>query len=146
MSETLTELYAKARRHLDRRDARIKALTKKVGPCTLKPEAAGFAIRTEGGAGRFERKVDIPDSWVSGFLQLQGAMALPGTRVRVRPVDLLAAIRFLHLHQAKVSPRARGGSSSRARSAWPLSRSRRQAASRWLRMKQVVRQAPARAA
>jgi DNA-3-methyladenine glycosylase II len=44
MSEQLTALYTKARRHLDRRDARLKTLTKKVGPCTLKPEAAGFAV------------------------------------------------------------------------------------------------------
>jgi hypothetical protein len=72
----------------------------------LRIEAAGFAIHTEGGAGRFERKVDIPDSWVSGFLQLQGAMALPGTRVRVRPVDLLAVVRFLQQNRAKTSPRA----------------------------------------
>jgi hypothetical protein len=33
-------------------------------------------------------------------------MALPGTRIRCRPVDLLAAIRFLRYTKAKVSPRA----------------------------------------
>jgi hypothetical protein len=33
-------------------------------------------------------------------------MALPGTRVRCRPVDLLAAIRFLRYTKARVSPRA----------------------------------------
>jgi hypothetical protein len=70
-------------------------------------EAAGFAVRTEGASpGRIERKVDIPDTWVRGFLQLQGAMAMPGTRVVARPVDLLAAVRFLGLYRAKTSPRA----------------------------------------
>ncbi len=66
----------------------------------------GFAVRTEGAGGRFERKVDVPDSWVRGFLQLQGAMALPGTRIDVRPVDLLNAISFLRDNKAFGPPRA----------------------------------------
>jgi hypothetical protein len=69
-------------------------------------EAAGFEVRTVGAGGRFEQRVELPDAWVRGFLQLQGAMALPGTRVRCRPVDLLAAIRFLRYTKARVSPRA----------------------------------------
>lgn len=68
--------------------------------------AEGFEVSTTGAGARFERKVDIPDDWVRGFLQLQGAMALPGTRLRARPVDLLAAIRFLRYTKSKVSPRA----------------------------------------
>jgi hypothetical protein len=67
---------------------------------------AGFQVQTEGARGRLEKKVDIPDAWVRGFLQLQAAMALPGTRVVARPVDLLAAIRFLRQNKAKTSPRA----------------------------------------
>jgi hypothetical protein len=69
-------------------------------------EAGGFEVRTVGAGGRFEQKVEIPDAWVRGFLQLQGAMALPGTRVTCRPVDLLAAIRFMRFTKARVSPRA----------------------------------------
>jgi hypothetical protein len=68
--------------------------------------AEGFEVSTAGAGGRFEQKVEIPDTWVRGFLQAQGAMALPGTRLSVRPVDLLAAIRFLGMNKAKVSPRA----------------------------------------
>src|SRR5262245_62081775 len=67
---------------------------------------AGFQVQTEGAGGRLEKKVDIPDAWVRGFLQLQAAMALPGTRVTARPVDVLAAIRFLKRNKAKKSPRA----------------------------------------
>lgn len=67
---------------------------------------AGFQVQTAGAAGRFEKKVDVPEGWVRGFLQLQAAMALPGTRIAARPVDLLAAIRFLQHHKAKTSPRA----------------------------------------
>jgi hypothetical protein len=72
----------------------------------LRIEPAGFEVTTTAAGGRFEAKVDLPDHWVRGFLQLQGAMALPGTRVVTRPVDLLAAIRFLRHTKAKVSPRA----------------------------------------
>jgi hypothetical protein len=65
----------------------------------------GFEVQTTGAGGRFEQKVDVPDDWVRGFLQLQGAMALPGTRLFVRPVDLLAGIRYLRYTKARVSPR-----------------------------------------
>lgn len=36
--------YQKARRHLARRDPRMKELTAKVGPCTLRPDPAGFVV------------------------------------------------------------------------------------------------------
>jgi hypothetical protein len=71
----------------------------KVGP-------EGFEVKTTGGGGRFEKKVDLPESWVRGFLQVQAAMGMPGTRITVKPVDLLSAIRFLRYTKAKVSPRA----------------------------------------
>ena len=74
---------------------------------TFRIGSGGFGVATAGEMGaRFEEKVDVPDPWVRGFLQLQGAMALPGTRLSVRPVDLLAALRFLRVTKAKVSPRA----------------------------------------
>lgn len=66
----------------------------------------GFQVQTEGAGGRLEKKVEIPDEWVRGFLQLQAAMALPGTRISARPVDVLAASRFLKHNKAKTSPRA----------------------------------------
>jgi hypothetical protein len=66
----------------------------------------GFEVKTAGAGGRFQQKVDLPDSWVRGFLQVTGAMAMPGTRLTVRPVDLLAAIRYLRYTKAKLSPRA----------------------------------------
>jgi hypothetical protein len=68
--------------------------------------AEGFELRTESAGGRFEQKVELPDRWVRGFLQVQAAMAMPGTRLRLRAVDLLSAIRFLKHNKAKVSPRA----------------------------------------
>ena len=72
----------------------------------LRIGAQGFDVKTMGAGGRFEQKVDLPDNWVRGFLQVSGAMAMPGTRLTVKPADLLAAIRFLRYTKAKVSPRA----------------------------------------
>src|SRR6185503_3508434 len=68
--------------------------------------AEGLEVTTSSAGGRFEQKVEIPDAWVRGFLQVQGAMALPGTRLTARPVDLLSATRFLQANKAKISPRA----------------------------------------
>jgi len=75
-----------------------RSTTFRIGP-------EGFEVKTSGAGGRFERKVDLPDSWVRGFLQVQAAMGLPGTRVGVKPIDLLAALRMLRHTKAKVSPR-----------------------------------------
>jgi hypothetical protein len=66
----------------------------------------GFEVATKGAGGRFERKVDVPESWVRGFLQVQAAMGVPGTRLEVRPIDILAALRFLRYTKARVAPRA----------------------------------------
>src|SRR4029077_11720542 len=66
----------------------------------------GLDVRTAAAGGRFEKKVDLPESWVRGFLQVQAAMAMPGTRLSVKPIDLLSALRFLRYAKAKVSPRA----------------------------------------
>lgn len=72
----------------------------------LRVGAQGFEVKTKGTGGRFEQKVELPDSWVRGFLQVSSAMAMPGTRITIRPADLLSAIRFLRYTKAKVSPRA----------------------------------------
>lgn len=72
----------------------------------LRVGAEGVEVETASAGGRFEQKVEVPDAWVRGFLQLQGAMALPGTRLSVRPVDLVSVIRWLRYTKAKVSPRA----------------------------------------
>lgn len=73
---------------------------------SFKVGAEGLEVSTVGAGGRFEKKVDLPDSWVRGFLQVQAAMAMPGTRITVNPIDLLSAQRFLRYTKAKVSPRA----------------------------------------
>ncbi len=68
--------------------------------------AEGLEVATAEAGGRFEKKVELPDSWVRGFLQVQAAMAIPGTRITARPIDLLTALRYLRYTKARVSPRA----------------------------------------
>jgi hypothetical protein len=59
-----------------------------------------------GTATPLERQVDLPDAWVRSFLEMQAAMAQPGTCLRLRPVDLLTALHVLALNPARVSPQA----------------------------------------
>jgi predicted ArsR family transcriptional regulator len=75
-----------------------RSTTFRIGP-------EGFEVKTSGAGGRFEKRVDLPETWVRGFLQMQAAMGLPGTRIAVKPIDLLAAIRTVSQTKAKVSPR-----------------------------------------
>jgi hypothetical protein len=69
-------------------------------------EAAGIGITTGGHGTHFERKVELPEEWVRGLLRVQEAMTIPGTRVAVRAIDLLKAIRFIRIAKARLSPRA----------------------------------------
>ncbi|MCA9492597.1 MAG: hypothetical protein KC621_21840 [Myxococcales bacterium] len=71
----------------------------------LRVEPGGVEVRTDGYGGRHEPKVDVPDPWLRAYLSLQAAMAMPGTRLEVRPVDLLHAVRYLSVTKARVSPR-----------------------------------------
>lgn len=60
-----------------------------------------------GGAGPvFEKKIDLPDSWVRGFLQVHSAMTLGLTSFRMQAADLLAICRHLRTHRARTSPRS----------------------------------------
>src|SRR5687768_2951886 len=47
----------------------------------LDPE--GFTVRAEGAAEYREEKIDLPSSWLRGFMKLQAAMTMPVTRVRL---------------------------------------------------------------
>ncbi|MHC9538492.1 MAG: SWIM zinc finger family protein [Vulcanimicrobiota bacterium] len=69
-------------------------------------DSSGFEVKTGGAGGRFEQKVELPPSWVRAFLETSFSMSQPGTLITVRPVDLLAALRYLRYTKAKLSPRA----------------------------------------
>src|SRR5262249_11645683 len=55
---------------------------------------------------RDEGAIAVPVSWVRALLQIHGAMALPGTRLVARPVDLLAILHSLQVLKVRISPHA----------------------------------------
>lgn len=69
----------------------------------------GFGVQTTGSVRsvpqtHFEQKVDLPDDWVKGFLQVQSALAMKPYTFDVRPVDLMTAIRYFVDTRAKNPP------------------------------------------
>ena len=66
----------------------------------------GFEVKTEGTADYREEKIDLPPSWLRGFMQLQSAMSLPMRRVPVSREGLYNVLAFLKRHKARKSPRA----------------------------------------
>ncbi|MFW5738748.1 MAG: SWIM zinc finger family protein [Myxococcota bacterium] len=55
-------------------------------------------VATEGAAPVLEKKVNVPDSWLRGFLQVQSAATLPRTTLSIAPMDLYNMLRHLRLH------------------------------------------------
>jgi hypothetical protein len=73
----------------------------------LRIGASGMGVTTSVGSAaldHFERKVDVPESWLKGFLQVQGALAMPAYRFDVHPADLLTVIAFFQEHKALRPP------------------------------------------
>lgn len=69
-------------------------------------DPTGFDVSTEGTEGYREEKIDLPNSWLRGFMQLQSAMSLPMRRVPVSREGLYNVLAFLKRHRAARSPRA----------------------------------------
>ncbi|HNN97466.1 MAG TPA: SWIM zinc finger family protein, partial [Pseudomonadota bacterium] len=51
-------------------------------------DPSGFDVKTSGEADFREVKIDLPDSWVRGFLQVNSAMSLPATSFVLHPMDV----------------------------------------------------------
>ncbi len=72
----------------------------------LKISPDGTDLRLMGTGGRLDRKADVPDAWVKGFLKVQACMASAGSRLSVRPVDFAKTLAILHSNKALVAARA----------------------------------------
>lgn len=70
----------------------------------LAPE--GFVVRTDDVAEHREEKIDLPATWLRGFMKLQAAMTMPTTRVRLTREVVYALLAFLKRNVARKSPRA----------------------------------------
>ena len=69
-------------------------------------DPTGFDIHTTGEESYKEVKIDLPDSWVRGFLQVSSAMSLPMTTFALHPMDIHNLCFVLRRHKEKLGPRA----------------------------------------
>lgn len=70
-------------------------------------DPSAFQVSTDsGGAEHCEEKIDLPDGWLSGFVRLQAAMAMPMRKVSLPPGAVYSLLAFLKRNKAKASPRA----------------------------------------
>lgn len=69
-------------------------------------DPAGFEVTTEDEENYREEKIDLPNSWLRGFLQLQSAMSLPMQKVPISQEGLYNVLAWLKRKKAKRSPRA----------------------------------------
>lgn len=69
-------------------------------------DPSGFEVQTTHEEAFKEVKIDLPDSWVRGFLQVSSAMSLPATRFDLQPMDIHNICFVLRRHKEKQGPRS----------------------------------------
>lgn len=75
-------------------------------PTDFQIDPSGFEVATAGREVYKEKKIDVPTSWIRGFLQVQSAMSLPTYSFDVKPIDLYNLCLFLRRHKERKSPRS----------------------------------------
>lgn len=73
---------------------------------TLEVDPSGFEVKTEGLDDFREVKIDLPDSWVRGFLQVSSAMTLPARTLELHPMDVYNICTHLRRFKEKHGPRS----------------------------------------
>jgi hypothetical protein len=69
-------------------------------------DPSGFEVRTTNEEVFREVKIDLPDSWVRGFLQVSSAMSLPATTFELHPMDVHDMCFVLRRRREKLGPRS----------------------------------------
>ncbi|CAM2010434.1 hypothetical protein [Acanthopleuribacter pedis] len=69
-------------------------------------DPGGFEVTTGLDEGFKEVKIDLPDSWVRGFLQVSSAMTLPMVRLHLTPMDIHNLCFVLRRKREKQGPRS----------------------------------------
>lgn len=72
----------------------------------FKIDPAGFEIQTSQEELYKEVKIDLPDSWVRGFLQVSSAMTLPTVSFDLHPLDVYNFCLLLRRFKERESPRS----------------------------------------
>lgn len=69
-------------------------------------DPSGFELKTSGEDAFREVKIDLPDSWVRGFLQVNSAMTMPARVVELHPMDVHDLCFHLRRRREKAGPRS----------------------------------------
>lgn len=69
-------------------------------------DPSGFEVQTTQEEAFKEVKIDLPDSWVRGFLQVSSAMSLPTVQFDLQPMDIHNLCFVLRRHKEKKGPRS----------------------------------------
>lgn len=72
----------------------------------FKIDPSGFEVQTTNEDTFKELKIDLPDSWVRGFLQVSSAMTLPTIQFELHPMDVYNICTQLRRFKEKVGPRS----------------------------------------
>ena len=72
----------------------------------LKVDPGGFTVKTTHEEQYKEVKIDLPDSWVRGFLQVSSAMTLPTIQFDLHPMDIYSICSLLRRFKEKRGPRS----------------------------------------
>lgn len=72
----------------------------------LKVDPSGFGVQTSNEEAFKEVKIDLPDSWVRGFLQVSSAMTLAATSFDLHPMDIYSICLLLRRFKEKHGPRS----------------------------------------
>jgi hypothetical protein len=96
-----TQLYDEFQKIRDYKDTSLDLDPQGFGVQTAADSAVG------GDTERYrEVKIDLPDSWVRGFLQVSAAMTLPGVTFRLHPTDVYNLCFVLRRHKERKGPRS----------------------------------------
>lgn len=68
-------------------------------------DPAGFEVQTSREDAFQEVKIDLPESWVRGFLQVNSAMSLPALTFDLQPIDVQNLCFVLRRHRELKGPR-----------------------------------------
>ncbi|MFN7495720.1 MAG: SWIM zinc finger family protein [Cyclobacteriaceae bacterium] len=69
-------------------------------------DPSGFEVQTTREESYKEVKIDVPASWVRGFLQVSSAMTLPAAKFELHPMDVYNICFMLRRHKEKEGPRS----------------------------------------
>lgn len=69
-------------------------------------DPSGFEVQTTREETFKEVKIDLPDSWVRGFLQVSSAMSLSATQFDLQPMDIHNLCFVLRRHKENKGPRS----------------------------------------